>query len=267
MMNKGIVFDIKKFAIHDGPGIRTSIFMKGCPLRCIWCHNPEGIDRHITSYKSHRKLGELTFDREEQVGKEYTTEELLKEILKDKPFYDESEGGVTFSGGEPMAQPQFLLEMMDLCHQNGVTIAIDTSGFAMADVVERVFSKADLIMLDLKHPDPKIHKEVTDRDLKVVLESLEIAAKSGKRLWIRIPIIPGINHDVALAKGFIEILKPYVSAIEQINLLPFHATADHKYKRMNRDNKMLNIPSLNYCDLEPMAEAMSQLGVKVIIGG
>lgn len=266
-MGRGVIFDIKRFALHDGPGIRTTIFFKGCPLRCRWCHNPEGIDHKVLYYNNRRKLRGEYYERTESIGSEMSYEEIMAEIERDRPFFEESAGGVTFSGGEPLVQHALLEELLDGCRERGVHSCVDTSGYAAASVMESIARRADLLLFDLKHPDVDTHKEITGVDLEVIKRNLEIASAHCKRIWIRIPVIPRYNHSVELIDGYYSIIKLAGSSLERVSLLPFHATADHKYKRLNQDNPMSNTSSLDVCDLEPMAERLRSYGLNVVIGG
>lgn len=266
-MESGVVFDIKRFALHDGPGIRTTVFLKGCPLRCLWCHNPEGIDRHISSFINQRKLHGETFFREEAIGRELSSAELYAEIERDRPFFEESNGGVTFSGGEPLLQYSFLARVMDLCHESAIECCVDTSGYGTESAMREVAERADLMLFDLKHPDPAVHKQITGVELSVIRDNLSLAAELCRRIWIRIPVIPNNNYSLELVDEYRELIELSGSSLEQVNLLPFHATADHKYRRLNRENPMSNIPSLDSCDLEPMASALRSYGYNVVVGG
>lgn len=266
-MERGVIFDIKRFALHDGPGIRTTVFLKGCPLRCRWCHNPEGIEREISSFINERKLHGEAFSREEAIGREISSAELFAEIERDRPFFEESAGGVTFSGGEPLMQHKFLMQTMDLCRQSSIECCVDTSGYGSKEAMRVIASRADLMLFDLKHPEADLHRKITGVELSVIRDNLSIAAHMCSRIWIRIPVIPNNNHSLELVDGYRELIELSGSSLEQVNLLPFHATADHKYRRLNRENPMSNIPSLDSCDLEPMASALRSYGYNVVVGG
>ncbi|OYT13869.1 MAG: hypothetical protein B6I19_02890 [Bacteroidetes bacterium 4572_114] len=168
---RGIVFDIKRFAIHDGPGIRTTIFLKGCPLKCWWCHNPESQDiKTFTDVKT-IVLDGAPFEKQEEIGKLMSVEELLEIIEKESVFYDESGGGVTFSGGEPLLQHEFLLEILKALKQKNIHTTVDTCGFAKWEIFEQIIDYTDLFLYDLKHIDQKKHKLFTGADNKQMIQA------------------------------------------------------------------------------------------------
>lgn len=220
-MRQGVLFNIQRFALHDGPGIRTTVFLKGCPLRCNWCHNPESLNPEIS----------------DGIGETMTTEQVMKEIEKETIFYDESGGGVTFSGGEPLMQPEFLGALMDKCREKDIHVTLDTTGCVSPRVFESLADKADLFLYDLKIIDDSGHKKFTGASNKYALQNLETLSKKGKKVIIRFPLIPGITdtgENVTAVATFVSGLK----GIHDIDVLPYHETARHKYRRLKMADKM-----------------------------
>lgn len=225
----GIIFDIKRFAIHDGPGIRTTVFFKGCPMRCPWCHNPE----------SQKKCPERVANngKKEIIGMERSVEEIIDEIEKEVVFYDESQGGVTFSGGEPLAQPQFLQALLKECRKRDIHITLDTTGYVSPKTFKSIIDKVDMFLYDLKIMDDKKHIQCTGVSNRPVLENLKILSKKGKKVIIRFPVIPGITDTEENIKA----VGTYVSSlknISEIDLLPYHRIAEGKYRHFKKENKM-----------------------------
>jgi len=267
-MTSGLVFDIKRFSIHDGPGIRTTVFLKGCPLHCPWCHNPESQDskpdvmlrparciackacievcpehaisedsggRVVTDPERCVRCGTCTetcyAGARERVGREYTVEELLAEVEKDRDFYDESGGGVTLSGGEPLVQADFVLEFLRQCRKRDLHTAVDTCGAVSWRVFEKVRGCTDLFLYDLKHMDSTVHRETTGAPNERILENLAKLSKLGHAINLRLAIIPGVNDDeknIARTARFVAGLK----GRHPVSILPYHAAAADKYKRL-----------------------------------
>lgn len=227
--NSGIIFNIKHFAIHDGPGIRLTIFLKGCPLKCKWCHNPE-------SYKKEPQL--LKYDsKEEIIGKEITLSEIIKEIEKDRIFFDESDGGVTLSGGEPLFQPNFIENILKYCNENDIHTTLDTSGYAPLENLKKIAEKVDLFLFDLKLFDSDKHKYFTGVDNKIIFENLHFLIENGYKTIIRLPLIPTINDDdknISQIADFIINLEKIDlhNALLKVDLLPYHNFGIEKFKKL-----------------------------------
>lgn len=223
------IFNIKKFAIHDGPGIRTTIFFKGCPLKCFWCHNPESISSLL-----------------ENSGRSISLSELIIEIEKERIFYDESGGGVTFSGGEPLLQNQFLLKILKYCFENDIHTTVDTSGYVKQEVLNRVVPYTNLFLYDLKLMDSNLHKKYTGVNNDQIKENLYFLGEKQKNIIIRIPVIPEINTSEAEITSFILFLKSillkYPALIKEINLLPYHNLGLRKWQEL--DHKPLFKPDI-----------------------
>ena len=263
---KATIFDIERNSYVDGPGIRTTVFFKGCNLRCAWCHNPEsqapkpemlfyknkctGCGKCKEKCPNHLESCELCgkctlyclHDAREICGKEYTVDEVLKEILKDKTFYDNSGGGVTFSGGECMLQIDFLEEILKECKKNGIHTAVDTAGHVPFEYFERILRFTDLFLYDIKCFDSEKHRRHTGIGNGLVLENLKKLLATDATIWIRIPIIPTVN---ATAEEMQKI-KDYICRCgkpERIELLPYHAMGEHKYAAIGKEMKMFSAPS------------------------
>ncbi|RLD65590.1 MAG: glycyl-radical enzyme activating protein [Bacteroidetes bacterium] len=263
---KGIIFSFKRYSVHDGSGIRQTIFFKGCPLSCWWCHNPESQD--IKSERAIRKniLDGITFEQQETIGKVMTVDEVMLEIEKDSIFYDESGGGVTFSGGEPLMQYKFLLDLLRACKNAGIHTAVDTTGFANPKVFQQVANETDLFLYDLKLLDDKEHEKYTGISNKVILENLKYLNQIRKKVIIRFPVIPGINDTEENICETIKFLLP-LKNIRKLSLLPYHSIANHKYDKIKMDNKMNGVKALSKKDMEGVKKRFEDIGFKVNIGG
>ncbi|MBR4612625.1 MAG: radical SAM protein [Kiritimatiellae bacterium] len=219
---KGRVFEIREFTLHDGPGVRTTVFLKGCPLRCAWCHNPEGQRFEVETMR--RRDGE-----EIPCGVDWEASALAKELLINADIMLQSGGGVTFSGGEPLAQAEFVCEVSDLLHAHGIHLAIETSGHAPQDDFQSVVSRMDFVYQDLKHHDADAFRRWTGGDLALVLENVTWLRTSGVPFVFRVPLIPGVN-DSAADRAALEAL----AAGTKIEWLPYNAAAGAKYPMLGR---------------------------------
>lgn len=253
MSKQGIIFNIQRFSVNDGPGIRTTVFLKGCPLSCNWCHNPEGISSKI------QKLNGDVF------GKKISTEEVFSEIERDRVFYDQSGGGVTFSGGEPLAQPGFLSENLDLCKQAGIRSAIDTTGYANLELVKKLSKKTDLFLYDLKFIDASLHIKHTGVSNSEILENLDFLINNGCNVIIRIPLIPGVTFTTQNLNDIISFLNKYENKPE-INLLPYHRIATGKYEKFNMKYKIKG-KELSKENIEETKNLFIAAGYNVKVGG
>ncbi|MFO7714982.1 glycyl-radical enzyme activating protein [Desulfosarcina sp.] len=261
-MTGGTIFKIKKYALHDGPGIRTTVFLKGCPLSCQWCHNPEGIDPRPQTMWRLTSTGKI----DETVGTVIGVGDLIKEIEKDVLFYDESGGGATFSGGEPLSQPQFLEALLAACNRREIHTALDTSGYAPAAVIERMLPRLQLVLFDLKIMNADQHRHYTGVPNQTIVDNLKRVACSQTPLRIRIPLIPGITDgDDNLAA--ITRLAGTLKTVQGIDLLPYHRIGEEKYRRLGMTGS-LTAPA------PPLAERVAAIknnfesaGFDVSIGG
>lgn len=265
---KGLIFSIKRYSVHDGPGIRVTIFMKGCPLRCIWCHNPEGISPLQEKVIRKNMIGSREFDQEEEVGKYYSVKEILDIIKKERVFINESGGGVTFSGGEPMLQSEFLREALIACREEGYHTAVDTSGYAPSESFKSIIPYTDLFLFDLKHPDSDIHLQLTGVSNELILRNFNMLIESGKDVMVRIPVIPGENDNDENIKKIISFLtKSKTESLKKVNLLPYHKIGSSKYKRFNIKYRMTDAEKPSSERMNQLKEMFSETGIKVKIGG
>ncbi|HAG17088.1 MAG TPA: glycyl-radical enzyme activating protein [Bacteroidales bacterium] len=255
----GIVFDIKRFAIHDGPGIRTSIFFKGCPLSCWWCHNPESKKSDVENLTS-------KFKGRYFIGWNTTAQELLKEVEKDSAFYKQSNGGITFTGGEPLMQAAFLSESAQLFKSQGFHLCLDTSGYAAPEIFKELSEYFDLFLFDLKLIDDQEHQKYTGVSNKNILKNLEYLVEKNKNIQIRFPLIPNINDQTAQ----LEKVSHYLSGlhrIKNIDLLPYHKIATGKYEQLKLANKMEKTKEADEEKIENVKLFFEKKGFQVKIGG
>jgi pyruvate formate lyase activating enzyme len=293
-LHTGIVFNIQRYSIHDGPGIRTTVFLKGCPLSCSWCHNPESqsFSPEIMLF-SKRCIGcgkcaevckhEALLERDkcvtcgscaeacyakarELVGRLMTVPEAIAQIDKDSIFYDESGGGVTFSGGEPLSQPEFLLELLKQCKKREYHTAVDTSGYGAAETIKEISSFTDIFLFDLKLMDDDRHIRYTGVSNKLILENLKTISQLGNKMYIRIPLIPGVNDDEGNISAAAKVIQ-VTPGIEQVNILPYHNIAADKYNRLGRHSSLMEIPVPSGEYIESVAGKFLEYGIKVKIGG
>lgn len=242
------IFEIKRFAVHDGDGIRTTIFFKGCPLRCVWCHNPEGLSgKPQMAHYEHKCIGcgecqKESFSAENCLGearvlygKEITVDELLPLLLEDRDFYDNSGGGVTLSGGECLMQADFCANLLKKLKENGIHTAVDTCGFVSKGVLDKVIPYTDIFLYDLKAYDEDVHIKCTGQSNKIILQNLLYLDSLGKDVEIRIPYVPEYNADqTTKIAHFLSELKH----ITKIRVLPYHNYAGSKYSALNMTNTL-----------------------------
>jgi pyruvate formate lyase activating enzyme len=226
------IFDIRRFTIHDGPGIRTTVFFKGCPLRCTWCHNPESQEVGVEHALMRRNLDGKIFESQLTIGSWQSAADVMTEIEKDEVFFRESGGGVTFSGGEPLMQADALKELLQICKQKGYHTAVDTSGHTEPAAIGKVLDLADLWLFDLKLMNDSSHIEYTGVSNELAIRNLEILARSGKEIIIRFPLIPGINDDPLNLEEICSLMKRL--GLKKIDILPYHSIAKEKYHRMGK---------------------------------
>ena len=259
------VFDIQRSSFVDGPGIRTTVFFKGCNLRCAWCHNPEsqsaapqmmfyadkcqGCGKCLEKCPHDLKFCELCgkcelycpAEARRVCGKSYTADELLAEILADKLFYETSGGGATFSGGECMLYPEFLTELLKKCRENGVSTAVDTAGHVPFSHFERVLPFADMFLFDIKSMDTDTHKAYTGVGNELILENLAKLLARGARVWIRVPVITGVNDTEAEMNAMKSFFQKHGQP-EKIELLPYHAMGESKARAIGREPQIFKTP-------------------------
>ncbi|MCP4688353.1 MAG: glycyl-radical enzyme activating protein [Desulfobacterales bacterium] len=260
--NDGIIFKIKKFAIHDGPGIRTTIFLKGCPLSCWWCHNPEGIGPEPRVMEK----GEATAGRERVIGAKMSVDAVVTEIEKDVIFYDESGGGATFSGGEPLFQAEFLRSLLEACAEREIHTTLDTTGFASPAVFSMIADLTDLVLFDLKIMDDARHVRYTGVSNKPILENLENLTRKGKEVVIRFPVIPGITDGEDNVRRMAEFARG-LDRVKRIDLLPFHKIADAKYRRLGVENRMKGVTPPSAARIADIQTNLENMGFQINVGG
>ncbi|MEA3480062.1 MAG: glycyl-radical enzyme activating protein [Bacteroidota bacterium] len=262
---KGLVFDIKHYAIHDGPGIRTTIFLKGCPMACLWCHNPESQNSEPEEMLRERKFDGQHYQEKETVGKYMSTQEVMKEINKDKIFYQESDGGVTFSGGEPLAQADFLLEMLKQCKKEGYHTTLDTSGHSNGHVLKDIIGLTDLFLYDIKLMDEATHLKYTGVSNQLSLKNLNLIIDAGKEVIIRFPVIPGITDLEDNISEIAELMK--ARSINRIDLLSYHGMARNKYEQLSRKYELGHLNQVTDESLSDIKQFFESSGYSVGIGG
>lgn len=304
-MDTGIVFDIMRFSIKDGPGIRTTVFFKGCPLRCGWCHNPEsqGLEPELILWQNRcincggcvdactTQAISLTFlenepviARDEEyctwcqscvnhcpagawalVGKEVSVDEVLQEVRKDIVFYDESGGGVTFSGGEPLNQPHFLRTLLQQCKMEDIHTVVDTSGFTPLGTLLDIGQYVDVFLYDLKIMDDARHKHYTGVSNKIILDNLAALKERGMSLVVRFPLIPGITDDDDNLVQMARFLKAH--SVGVIEVLPYHDTAKGKYHRLGQAYMLSKIKPPTLKEIERAVDVFTQWGIESVKGG
>lgn len=267
MQTKGVIFDIKKYALHDGPGIRTTIFFKGCPLICWWCHNPEGQKPETEPFykEKHKQNFQLT-SRKKVIGREVTVLDVWLEIEKDRLFYDESGGGVTFSGGEPLMQPDFLNHLLNICQEYEIPTALDTCGYTSWKTMEMVKNKIDLFLYDIKIIDNNEHQKYTGVSNTSILSNLKKLDKEGKEIILRFPIIPGITDTEKNIHQLAEWMLT-LETVRKISLLPYHQIGKGKYEKLNRINPLVNLKPPSTERMNALKDKFRDLGFEVKIGG
>lgn len=265
---EGLIFNIKKYAVHDGPGIRVTFFLKGCPLKCLWCHNPEGISPEKEAVMQKRKIGGKEFSEEEVAGKSISTDEIIEILEGEKIFLASSGGGVTFSGGEPLLQFEFLMEALKACRENGFHTAVDTSGFTTTERLKAIIPLTDLFLFDLKHLDEEKHLEYTGALNRDILASYLYLARHAKEIFVRIPVIPGYNDDEAHLLQLQKFLTETRSdAVKKICLLPYHKTGMSKYRKLNLDYRMADIVAPSASRMSELKNFFSSTGIAIKTGG
>jgi len=249
----GRAFDIKRFAIHDGPGIRSTVFLTGCPLRCAWCHNPEAF-----------ALCEPGRDETGTCIRDWTVGGLVRELERDVPYYDRSGGGVTLSGGEPLTQPEFVMELLRECRRRELHTALDTSGCVEPGVLEQAAGLCDLVLYDLKSIDDDVHREWTGVSNALILENLELLDGLDVETWIRIPLVPGVNDDPDELDAMIGFLRG--TRFRRVSILPYHRIAEGKYQRLGLVDRMAKVEPPSAEEVEAVKERFAAAGFDPHVG-
>lgn len=302
-MQSGLIFDVKKYAINDGPGIRIAIFFKGCPLNCRWCHNPESISTKIQKMYSPEKCigcnacvmacpeeactltpNGITTDRErctgcgicadicptratEMSGRLCTVEELAEVVEKERIFFDQSGGGVTISGGEPLLQPEFLIALLDELGSRSIHRAVDTTGFVKSETMLEVAKRTELFLYDLKLMDSERHKKWTGVDNTRILSNLKLLAETGTLINIRIPLVKGVNDDDENLKETAAFVAKLAGEKKKINILPYHNIAASKYLKLGEKYDPVEMAEPDEAEKARVIEIFKEQNLKVEIGG
>ena len=259
---EGYIFDIKRYAIHDGPGIRTTIFFQGCNLRCRWCHNPESQLFKECYIVTKRQISEVVFKENKKVGELISTKALIEKIASDSIFHEESGGGVTFSGGEPMAQPEFLFEILKECKKRNIHTCVDTAGSLKTPNLDEICKFTDLFLFDLKTANEEIFKKYIGHGFELVFQNLQRIKNNGNQVLIRIPIIPTINDNETELEEICDRLNNL--NIDKIELMPYHRTGSDKYNRLGREYEMAGHKSLTNADILPLKKYLSNKGFIIV---
>lgn len=297
-MSKGCVFNTQRFSIHDGTGIRTVIFLKGCPLRCLWCANPEsqsasreleyikvrckgcgwcvktcqnsalsfGKDGVIIDRNVCQRCGECASECYSRalklMGEDMTVEQVFEKIAADEVFYKNSGGGYTLSGGEPLAQIDFCLELVEYCSNAGIDGAIETSGYGDTEKFKKLCAGLDQVFVDIKHMDSETHRELTGVSNELILKNIKEIQETAKQVTIRVPVIPGLNDDeeniIATARFCAELEK-----VTLLELLPFHRLGEHKYDALNKENVMIGVEPPSKEQMQNLREKADEILKKV----
>lgn len=302
-MHQPYIFDIKRYAINDGPGIRVTIFFKGCPLSCLWCHNPESISARAQKMYTPAKCigcGECvkacpnaacTLTEEgiitdpdkcdlsgacaricptlatEISGQQYTVTELMKIIEKERHLFDQSGGGVTFSGGEPLLHPEFLGQLLQQCGERSIHRTIDTCGYVKTENLLNAAKQTDLFLYDFKLFDADRHKRFTAVDNTLILSNLQALAATGAAIQIRIPLIRGVNADCANIEQTAAFIAALSGEKKTVNLLPYHDIATHKHNKLGSCYQADDMDVPNETDLQQACSIFAKQGLATIVGG
>lgn len=279
-MNKAIIFNIQRYSLHDGGGIRTVVFFKGCTLRCPWCSNPESqnFNPEVMRKKSlctkccSPSIYECSTNPDgcptgalEVVGKEYTTLEVIEEVKKDTVFYETTDGGVTLSGGEPLAQGTFVIELLKELYKLGINTAIETTGMVSFDIINEVSEYVDTFLWDFKIMDPKKATDIIHADVELMKSNFEKLMKKSVKVIPRIPLIPGYTSDLKN----IEEITAFVSSfgIKEVHILPFHQYGSSKYRALERSYQLKALKPLAEDEINNIKNLIESYGITTVIGG
>lgn len=300
----GVTFNIQHYSIHDGPGIRTTVFLNGCPLKCLWCQNPESQnikpvlffnaekctgcgmcldvcpedaisineERSVTNRelcKGHGKCAEACPNEARSImGRRMTAAEVFEDVNKDAIFYQSSGGGVTLSGGDPIAQPDFSIGIFKLCRGASIHTAIETCGFAKWDVLKSILEYTDLVLFDIKHMDPEKHKEYTGVSNEIILENAKNVVKEmGLPMLMRLPIMPGYNDSAENMEMTARFIADDLENIEKVHLLPYHRLGETKYERMEASDTSIPISPPSDEHMEDLKKIFESFDLPAVVGG
>lgn len=300
-MEFGVVFNIQKYSLHDGPGIRTTVFLKGCPLCCAWCHNPESMraqpeivavpsrciacgecreacplaeavpgdgplpERVANCLHCAACVEACPTEARSRVGREWSVEEVLQEVLADRVFYEQSGGGVTVSGGEPLAQPAFLIALLRASRQQGLHTVLDTTGLGRTEHLLAAAALSDIVLYDVKAFDADVHRRLTGATNQTILHNLDALSRAHTGIWIRLPVVPGFNDDLDDLKRLAEFVAG-LRGIQQVSLLPFHRTGLHKWQRLGLSHSLEGVAPPTSERLETIRNLFTRHDLAVRLG-
>ncbi len=256
---RGRIFDLQRFSVHDGPGIRTIVFLKGCMFRCRWCCNPEGQEYEPVILRD--KTG-----GQRLAGEDVTAGEVMQTVVQDAPYYARSGGGLTLSGGEMLLQPDFSFALLSLAQQMGINTAVETTGYADKETLARLLPVIDYVMLDIKHMDPDKHLKFIGKDNKRVLENAAFIAQNAKHLVVRVPTIPTFNDTEEEIRA-ISRFAASLDGVKALHLLPYHRLGSDKYAAIGKGYPMGDIPLLSGERMRRLLEVAAESGLPCQIGG
>jgi len=263
---EGVIFDIKHYALHDGPGIRQTVFLKGCPFSCWWCHNPESRSRQPFTYTKEEKIDGRVIREKETVGYKISVNDLMAEIERDILFFEESGGGVTFSGGEPMLQFEFLKAVLQQCRLREIHTCVDTTAYVPPEKLQEIARFTNLFLVDMKHMNDTEHRKYTGVGNQTILQNIRFLDEMGKEMIIRYPMIPGINDGESNLLRMMDFLSK-LHRKPEISILPYHKIGSHKYARFGIEYKMNGVEEPPAEKVESVRRLFEKGGFQTNIGG
>ncbi len=254
----GRIFDIQRFSVHDGPGVRTIVFLKGCFLRCKWCCNPESQKREIETM--------IVDGKEKIMGRDVTVAEIMEQVEKDRIYYRRSGGGVTLSGGESLAQPDFAAAILRACKEKGINTALESTACAKYENIQKLLPYLDLYLMDIKHTNSEKHKQFTSQPNELILENAKKLAVEANKLIIRVPVIPTFNDTEAEIRDIAKFTKS-LGTVEELHLLPYHRLGEDKYKGLGRTYELHGVDLIPDEKIQKFKAVVEETGLNCRIGG